>query len=330
MPESDAIGHRIYRSRFVDEIKNAGTTAAVAKSCLVVQAFNDRNEEIMTNSPTVQLASKYLLLAMFAIWKMFVIFLRDISQAYTQAETRGQRPIYIRPPAVLNISPSYILRVDRPLYGLPEAGMHWFVTYHKHHKTKLGMVASFHDPCPLFTPGCLAIPVSSSVPRGITCLQTDDTLNYGNESIMRKEDEMSTRFICKPKTILRHGHDLKFNGGIISLTNNGIRLSQPMHVAKLRPVEVSDNCSKEFFSQRARGAYIASVCRPNITFRFSVCAQVTKPGKVDAKRINKAIEMTKVKSDSGLQYKTIDPTSLRIAVFADASFASNTDLTSQL
>lgn len=73
VPESGADGHRIFNSRFVDEIKHAGTAAAFAKSRPVAQDFNDCNEEIMTNAPTVQRASQHLLLALFALWTMFVI-----------------------------------------------------------------------------------------------------------------------------------------------------------------------------------------------------------------------------------------------------------------
>ena len=47
-------GARIFGSRFVDEIKNAGTNKAFEKSRLVVQAFNDHGkEQVLTQSPTI-------------------------------------------------------------------------------------------------------------------------------------------------------------------------------------------------------------------------------------------------------------------------------------
>ncbi len=41
--------------------------------------------------------------------------------------------------------------VLKPLYGVPEAGMHWWATYSKHHKEKLSMEPSTYDPCLLIS-----------------------------------------------------------------------------------------------------------------------------------------------------------------------------------
>ena len=47
-------GVKIFNSRFVDEIKNAGTDKAFEKSRLVVQAYNDQGKDlILTQSPTI-------------------------------------------------------------------------------------------------------------------------------------------------------------------------------------------------------------------------------------------------------------------------------------
>ena len=40
-------GIRIFNSRFVDEVKNAGTSTAFEKSRLVVQAYNDAEKELV-------------------------------------------------------------------------------------------------------------------------------------------------------------------------------------------------------------------------------------------------------------------------------------------
>jgi len=51
-------GTRLFNSRFVDEVKNAGTDAAFEKSRLVVQAYNDEEKKlVLTQSPTIQRVS---------------------------------------------------------------------------------------------------------------------------------------------------------------------------------------------------------------------------------------------------------------------------------
>ena len=83
-------GTRIFNSRFVDEIKNSGTNKAFEKSRLVVQAYNDHGKDlVLTQSPTIQRVSQRLILALTAMLKGngMDLYLRDITQAYTQSTT---------------------------------------------------------------------------------------------------------------------------------------------------------------------------------------------------------------------------------------------------
>jgi hypothetical protein len=67
----------------------------------------------------------------------------------------------------------------KPLYGIPEAGTHWWATYYKHHKEKLLMVTSTYDPCLLIT---------TNQTFGIISMQIDDTLFLGSEEFAILED----------------------------------------------------------------------------------------------------------------------------------------------
>ncbi len=174
-PQEVPAGVRIFNSRFVDEIKNKGTDKAFEKSRLVVQAYNDHEKNVvLTQSPTIQRVSQRLILCIAAMMQGngTHLYLRDISQAYVQSLTKLNRDFYIRPPhelgVELGIGKDSILKVVKPLYGVPEASNHWFTTYHAHHTKELKMNQSTYDPCLLW-----------SNPRdyfGIVGLQTDDTL----------------------------------------------------------------------------------------------------------------------------------------------------------
>ena len=147
---------RIFNSRFVDEIKNKDTEKAFQKSRLVVQAYNDQEKElVLTQSPTIQRISQRLVLCLAAITQETThLYLRDISQAYVQSVTKLHRNFFILPPTELatqlGIPRGSILRVVKPLYRVPEAGNHWFKTYHSHHCQELGMEQSTYDPCLLY------------------------------------------------------------------------------------------------------------------------------------------------------------------------------------
>ena len=181
VPASDSEGHRIYGARFCDQVKNEGKPTAYEKSRLVVQAYNDNNHGLLTHAPTVHRSSESLLLALCSMVSDLQFFTQDISQAYVQSETRTQRAIFVRPPSILHLPPGTLLRVDLPLYGIPEAGIRWFRTYHAHHRDTQHLTASLHDPCFLYTPrGISGDHQSPEVAQGFTCLKTDDTATAGN------------------------------------------------------------------------------------------------------------------------------------------------------
>ena len=68
-----------------------------------------------------------------------------------------------------------------PLYGIAEAGNHWYSTYEKHHRLKLGIDQSTYNPC-------LMVTKDQKGPFGIVSLQTDDTLFIGDSDFVERED----------------------------------------------------------------------------------------------------------------------------------------------
>ena len=70
-----------------------------------------------------------------------------------------------------------IVSVVKPLYGILEAGNHWFKTYHDHHTKNLLIKTSTYDLCLLY----------SCEPFGVVALQTDDTLFLVDIEFTRQE-----------------------------------------------------------------------------------------------------------------------------------------------
>src|SRR5690242_2002347 len=116
--------------------------------------------------------SQRLLLCLAAMKDDATLYLRDISQAYVQPLMNLNRDFYIRSApelaAALGIPKGTVVKVIKPLYGVPEAGNHWFKTYHGHHVKELDMSQSTYDPCLLGSNDQQAF--------GVVALQTDDTL----------------------------------------------------------------------------------------------------------------------------------------------------------
>jgi hypothetical protein len=168
--------------------------------------------------------------------KPLSVYLRDISQAYVQSRTPLDRDFFARPPTELGLEPGTILKIIRPLYGVPEAGNHWFQTYHRHHREKLGVVQSTYDPCLLFTP---KNPNSGKTKGlGIVGMQTDDTLLLADDVFAETEETELRKavFLSKEREKLTVENPIKFNGGQVTMKGNTLELTQERHCQNLGAV----------------------------------------------------------------------------------------------
>ncbi|KAI0993994.1 hypothetical protein K3495_g14189 [Podosphaera aphanis] len=308
---------RIFGSRMVDEVKGKETAIPYEKSRLVIQAYMMIMRIIVALAPSPFSCG-------------ISLFTRDITQAYVQLRRRLTRPIYATPPKEMchEFSSQNILKILKPLYGIPESGTHWFRTYHEHHKTKLGMKNSTYDPCLLITK-------EQDGPIGILGMQTDDTLLLGDEEFVRKEaaELHKEKLLAKPTQKLKFDNPLLFNGYTISIAKDGyiVNLTQKGHGKLLREIDPNaEDFKRDFIRQRARGAYIASICQPKAAFDCSVAAQHQNPGKEEIEALNRRLKWQKENLDRGLHYVPLELESVKMFVFVDGSFANNHDLSSQI
>jgi len=322
-------GERLFKTRFVDEIKGS-TDKPFEKSRLVVQAFNDLGKrDILTQAPTIQRVSQRIIICLAAITGQG-LYVRDISQAYVQSTTELNRPFFAQAPPEMNLKDGRILHIRRPLYGIPEAGTHWFRTYHTHHVQKLGLTTSPYDPCLLY---------AEQQRFAVVGLQTDDTLFVADEQFVELEQAELEKagYPAKALQSLNDG-ELAFNGGTIKKEGNGsITLTQERQCAK---IQLADGTEDEYVRQRARGAYIASLSQPEASFDLSFAAQTVTttdnlamndtPNRKDATTLNRRLKWQMANQKRGLRFIPLDMTRLKLIVFVDAAFANNADMSSQL
>jgi hypothetical protein len=127
------------------------------------------------------------------------------------------------------------------------------------------------------------------------------------------------------------GEPLEFNGGRIELHEGTILFQQKGQVNQLRTIDPKDkDAAQQYVAQRARGAYISSVCQPEAAFDLSIAAQVKEPEKADHEALNTRIQWQINNPARGLRFVPLDLTRTKLYIFTDGSFANNRDLTSQL
>ncbi|EED12738.1 hypothetical protein TSTA_052590 [Talaromyces stipitatus ATCC 10500] len=166
------------------------------------------------------------------------------------------------------------------------------------------METSTYDPC-------LLILKLGDDEFGLVGMQTDDTLLICIEKFSRGEQAalQEASFKAKPKTRLSETKPLEFNGARITL-QNGIK----------------------YVEQRARGAYLASICQPEAAYDLAVAAQLQEKDRSDSdyEALNKRLIWQAQNPERGLRYVPLNLAKARIMVFTDGSFANNRDLTSQI
>lgn len=142
-------GKWIFGSRFVDELKRAEKEGRlIRKSRLVAQKYSDINvSERATKALTIQRFFQILLISLAASMDNMTIFSRDVTEAYVHSESKLERPVFIKPPKYMVLPGDFVLQVVKPLYGIPESGLEWYLIYLNNHQERLRMKRSTADPC---------------------------------------------------------------------------------------------------------------------------------------------------------------------------------------
>jgi hypothetical protein len=108
-------------------------------------------------------------------------------------------------------------------------------------------------------------------------METNDTLILGSKEFDTIEDKELTRakFSAKPKELLSLKTPLIFNSCILTQKEEdvAVELRQKEQGKKLKTVNSkAKDPQHKYKEQRARGAYIATICQPEAAFDLSVAA----------------------------------------------------------
>jgi hypothetical protein len=86
----------------------------------------------------------------------------------------------------------------------------------------------------------------------------------------------------------------------------------------------------QYIAQRAREAYLASICQSEASFDFSHAAQFIEMTSDDINVLNKRLQWQIINQSCDLKYVRLNQSFLRLVVFIDSFFVNNRDLSSQI
>lgn len=201
-----------------------------------------------------------------------------------------------------------VLRVVKPLYGIPDSGLHWYLTYLEHHLVRIGMEISVVDPFALIKRR------HNQLIREII-LQVDYSFGIGTEEFFQAETEAAKCFQNKPIIILDETPAL-FNGLTITSTPDvSLYLQQTEKIDKL---EVP-NCQKGFGSVRALAQYIFVSIIPHVCAPEHQIVPVNAPTTLyEFKSFPKVIKFLRITIDTPLIFKPLYLSSEKLVLVSDA------------
>jgi hypothetical protein len=98
-------------------------------------------------------------------------------------------------------------------------------------------------------------------------MQTNDTFNLNNDIFATKKSQKLV-FTAKKKQFLTFDNPLFFNKCVLTVNKDILRIRQKNQGQKLE--KATDAIS--YVQQRARGAYIATICQPEASFGLLAAA----------------------------------------------------------
>ncbi len=351
---------RIFNFRFVDDIKHFDIDKVFEKSRLVVQTFNDQNKNlVLTQSSTIQRVSQRLIVCDIVVFSKMNLYLRDIIQTYVQSITSLNRDFFVCSFVELikhlDIDTNSILKIVKSLYDVFEADNYWFVIYHAHHVNKLEMSQSIYDLCLLHTN--MKFDTSSNLQTdvkddslrtdmSIVDMQTNDILILVNSNFaaVKKKAITDVKIMTKSRNSLDSNSSLNFNDMIIDRQENDIylrQISQSDHFQLIQDIDIAIISSKDkirfaltskeqYVTQRARNAYVVSICQFETSFDLSLAAQSIKIFSENIATLNKRLQWQIDNHIKEFKYVSLDSTKLQLMIFTNSSFANDRDLFSQI
>ena len=267
----------------------------------------------------------------------YPVWSRDVKQAFVQSKENLKRDVYIRPPRnqsvleTLGAEPNSVLRAIKPLYGLPEAPTYWWCTISAYHEAELKMQHCVLDPCLFFLHAEDTTSNDGIVLEGVQAVLVDDTLGTGDSNFEQKESGVEQVFETKERSYL----PFKFNGSHLELVkideDDWDAILQQQHAYGQTIESLSDTfTSEEFAKKRGMIAYIATSTRPDVCFHAAKLAQALSSdvSKDDKALLRDAVRL--LQQPIGLLFRQLDMKTTTIVGYSDASFAGNSDHSSQL
>ncbi|KAA8491186.1 Retrovirus-related Pol polyprotein from transposon TNT 1-94 [Porphyridium purpureum] len=311
------VGSNVLHTKWVLKTKEAPGGEFVRKARLTVLGHLDRDKHMQVpEAPTLRSMSLMLLLA-HAVASDLEVWTMDAVQAFLQSTFPLDREVYVVPPPEWKPEAKLRLwKLLKPLYGLADAPTYWNASLTS--AIKNIAAASSTDPC-LFRSE-----------RGWLGVYVDDIICVGDKQFENTAAQLLGTFEMKTQNPLSRGGNLKFAGITIQKWDRTLSVDQATFAAQLVSSKPPETFA-ELRTFRGKVTWLATRTRPDLSFVAAMAMQVTESSfSVEyARQLHKSFRDTTNEWNGSLKIPKLGK-GKRLVIFADASFAGNLDLSSQV
>lgn len=310
--------------RFILSLKNVGTPDEAAKVRYIAQGYADAEKPFLVHDVSALRPTSIRFILSISSIMGLRLFLHDVSQAYLQSTEDMTRTVYLKPKAEdrkwFDVAENEALQLMKPLYGLCDSGDYWNVTIKRHITEDLSMTPCISDPS-------MYLKHENDSLIGMTGNYVDDELNSGTPKFEKLTEGTMRKFECKKREYDNFGF---FGTRIHTVRKDEFLLNQEHYCKALRKLPLTARM-EDLRRARALLAWTTHT-RPDLACLVNKLAQVTEKTLKEEhiKALNVGIKSAISNPSRGLRYKPLDADTIHMRVYADASFGTNDDLTSQL
>lgn len=227
------------------------------------------------------------------------MFLHDVTQAYLQSKQNVTRKVYIKVKKAdldsFGMQSGTLLRLQKPLYGICNAGDYWGVTMEKPLFYDLGMTLTIGDKA-------LYVKHKRNKTIGICGSYVDNSLNAGCQEFEALTKATLAKFESKPKVY----DSFDFYGcQIETIAPRICKVSQRYYIQNLNPAPMCTSFGV-FRRYRALFSWIGQT-RPDLLYQANRMAQVTSQtfSKSTIRGFNVTVKSAKSNADMGLVFRVL-------------------------
>lgn len=195
----------------------------VCKIRFVAQGHTDREKHFLIDSSiTLYQFSIRLQVSIAAIFD-FSIWTHDVTEAYLQSNEPFSRELFVKSSKDFRLEDDKLLRLNKPLYGLFDAGDYWDATKVQHYEEDLGMRKTI---------GSASLFLKREKGRlvGLAGTYVDKLLQCGAQDFV----ELTKITGENVNSQEREFRNVTFSGIRTNTTSEGFEVSQPEYYGKLQ------------------------------------------------------------------------------------------------